>query len=193
MDQPALRQAHPACLHSPQISLLGEVNESMVERLLNGIAEAGNGSGDIAVELTTAGGDAELGRRIVLEIQSARERLRDRRFLFLGKTQVYSAGITIMSAFPCEDRYLTRDAVLLIHGRQLDTSFEISGPMRSSLPEVIALKEQIELGLKHEDENFRRLIEGCDIGIDEVREKALHGWYQQAREALDRGLVAGVI
>jgi ATP-dependent protease ClpP protease subunit len=192
MDQPA-RIAHPACLDAPQISLLGEVLEEMVEAFLTQLAEAEKGDGDIALQITTPGGDAELGRRMVLEVQHARRRLGSRRFLFLGKTQVYSAGVTLMSAFPCSDRYLTSDAVLLIHGRQLEETIEISGPMRASLAKVKALQEQIEVGLKHEEENFRRLIDDCDITMDELCRKAVHNWYLTADEAFERGLVAGII
>jgi ATP-dependent protease ClpP protease subunit len=183
----------PACLKKPQISLLGEVLEEMVETFLEQLAEAEKGGGDIALQITTPGGDAELGRRMVLEVQEARQRLGSRRFLFLGKTQVYSAGVTLMSAFPCGDRYLTKDTVLLIHGRQLEETVEISGPMRASLAKVKALEEQIAVGLKHDEENFRRLIKDCDISMEELCEKALHNWYLPAEEALRRGLITGVI
>jgi ATP-dependent protease ClpP protease subunit len=193
MDQPVKPASSPSCLDSPQISLLGEVNERSIEQFLSGMAEAEKGSGDIALEVTTAGGDADLARRLVLEIERSRERLGRRRLLFLGKTQVYSAGVTLMSAFPCHDRYLTRDTVLLIHGRQLETTVEISGPMRGSLPEVIALKERIDLGLRLEEENFGRLIRGCDISIEEICERAVHDWYVPAEEAHRRGLVAAII
>lgn len=183
----------PDCLQQPQVRLLGEVNEAMVEALLAGLAEAEKSEGDIAIEITTVGGDAELGRRMILEIELARTRLAARRLLFLGKTQVQSAGLTLMSAFPRQDRYLTRDTILLIHSRQLEATVEISGPMRTSLPEVMALKEQIELGLRLEEENFRRLILGSDISFDEISAKALDGWYLRADAALDRGLVGGLI
>jgi ATP-dependent protease ClpP protease subunit len=188
-----VRDPLPACLNNPQISLLGELLEEMVEAFLSQLAEAEKGDGDIAVQITTPGGDAELGRRLVLEVEAARRRLEPRRFLFLGKTQVYSAGVTLMSAFPCVDRYLTRDAVLLIHGRQMEETIEIDGPMRASLAKVEALRQQIEVGLKHEEENFRRLIRGCDITIEELCEKALHNWYLTADEAMKRGLVAGLV
>lgn len=183
----------PTCLKSPQISLLGEVLEQMVEAFFVQLAEAEKGDGDIALQITTPGGDAELGRRLVLEVQEARKRLGSRRFLFLGKTQVYSAGVTLMSAFPRPDRYLTRDTVLLIHGRQLEETIEITGPMRASLTKVQALQQQIEIGLKHEVESFRRLIEGSDVELDEVCSKAQHNWYVPAEEALQRRLVAGLI
>ncbi|MER8808161.1 hypothetical protein [Mesorhizobium australicum] len=38
-----------------------------------------------------------------------------------GKTNVYSDGITILAAFRKEARYLTRDIVLLVHERRLET------------------------------------------------------------------------
>lgn len=184
---------HPSCLDSPQVSLLGELFEPMVERFLEQLAEAEKGDGDIAVELTTPGGDAELARRLVLEVERARSRLGSRRLLLLGKTQLYSAGITLMSAFPVCDRYLTRDTVLLVHGRQLDERFEIQGPMRANLPRVKALLAQFEIGIRHEEENFRRLIEGSDVSFEQICQKAIHNWYFTAQEALDRKLVAGLV
>jgi len=192
MDQQA-QHTLPACLKQPQISLLGEMLEEMVEAFLSQLAEAEKGEGDIALQITTPGGDAELGRRLVLEVQEARKRLGPRRFLFLGKTQVYSAGVTLMSAFPCPDRYLTKDTVLLIHGRQLEETVEISGPMRSSLAKVEALRQRIKVGLKHDEENFRRLIDGSNVSFDEVCRKGVDNWYMPADEALERRLVAGLV
>lgn len=183
----------PSSLGSPQVSLLGELLEPMVERFLQQLAGAEKGSGDIAVELTTPGGDAELARRLVLEVEQARSRLGSRRLIFLGKTQVYSAGVTLMSAFPVSDRYLTRDTVLLVHGRQLDETVEIQGPMRANLPRVKALLAQFEIGIRHEEENFRRLVEGSDVSFEEICRKALHNWYIPAQEALDRKLIAGLV
>ena len=115
------------------------------------------------------------------------------RLLFLGKTAVYSAGATIMSGFPREDRWLSEDAILMIHCRKLDKTVEVSGPIRASLPQINALKAQIEIGIALEERNFRRLVEGSDVSLDEVFEKALHNWYLDAREALGRGLVAGIL
>ena len=98
-----------------------------------------------------------------------------------------------MSAFPREDRYLARDAVVMIHCRQLDQTVEISGPMRGSLPKIEALRHQIEMSLKLEEQNFRRLIQGSDISFEEVSERSLHNWYIPAEDALKRRLIAGVI
>jgi ATP-dependent protease ClpP protease subunit len=114
------------------------------------------------------------------------------RFLFLGKAVVYSAGITIMSAFPCRDRWLTDDTMLMIHGRKLDKTVEISGPIRASIPMIEALRAQMEVAVALEETGFRRLIDCCGVVLDELREKALHNWYLTAEEAVARGLVAGL-
>lgn len=191
-DTPAGGETLPACLHRPQVRLLGEVTAETVESFLGQLADAPRDDPVIAVETSTLGGDAELARRLVLEIGLARERL-GKRLVFLGKTAVYSAGVTLMSAFPRADRYLTRDAVLLIHGRQLEKTIEVSGPMRASLPKLRAACARVELGLRLEEETFRRLIEGSDIGLEELCAKALHNWYVPADEALERGLVAALV
>ncbi len=181
----------PEILARPQISLVGEIDKTSVERFLDGLRAAEQAGGDIALEVTTLGGDPEMARRIVLEVDLARER-HSGRLLLLGKTVVYSAGITIMSAFPCRDRWLTDDAQLMIHGRKLEKTLELSGPIRASLPMVEALRAQIETAIRLEDEGFRRLVDGCDISPEEVRAKALHNWYLTAQEAVQRGLVAGI-
>jgi ATP-dependent protease ClpP protease subunit len=187
-----LSQSYPRILDRPQISLIGDIDKLSVGRFLDQLNQAEKAGGDIALELTTLGGDPEMARRIVLEIDRARARLQDR-FLFLGKTAVYSAGATIMSAFPCRDRWLAADAMLMIHGRKLDRTVEISGPIRASIPMVEALLAQLKTGIAHEEENFRRLVDGCDISPEEVRQKALHNWYLDAAEAVARGLVAGIL
>lgn len=181
----------PATLSNPQISLIGQINEDRARDFLNQLAEAETKPGDIALELTTLGGDAEIARRIVLEIEAARDR-RGGRILFIGKTIVYSAGTTIMSAFPREDRYLSTDAMVMIHCRQLEKSIEISGPMRASLPKIEAVVAQVKTGIEVEKENFLRLIAGSDISLEELLDRALHNWYLTAAEAVRRGLVAGI-
>ncbi|MEA3012134.1 MAG: hypothetical protein QOD42_679 [Sphingomonadales bacterium] len=181
----------PEILARPQISLVGDIDKYSVERFLDQLGEAEKAGDNVVLELTTEGGDPEMARRIVFEIESARRRLRGR-FLFLGKAVVYSAGITIMSAFPCTDRWLARETMLMIHGRKLDKTVEISGPMRASVPMIDALRAQMETALALEEKGFRKLIEGCDIGLDELMEKALHNWYLTAEEAAGRGLVAGI-
>lgn len=179
--------------HTPQVALRGEVNDDSVSVLVNQLRSCEDGDGPVTVEMTTLGGDAEVARRMVLEIDLARQRLEPRPLLFLGKTTLYSAGVTVMAAFPRKDRFLTRDAMLLIHCRQLEKTVEISGPMRGSRAEVQALLHQIDSGIDLEVANFQRLIEGSEIPLDELLDKALYNWYLTADEALERGLVAGLV
>ena len=65
--------------------------------------------------------------------------------------------------------------------------------MRASLPKLRAACAQVELGIELEQDTFRRLIEGSDIALEEICDKALHNWYVPAEEALERGLVAGLV
>jgi ATP-dependent protease ClpP protease subunit len=185
-------ETYPQVLDRPQISLVGDIDKFSVERFLDQLRQAEKAGGDIALEVTTLGGDPEMARRIMLEIDRARARLPGR-LLFLGKTVVYSAGTTIMSAFPRADRWLSGDTMLMIHCRKLDKTVELAGPIRSSLPQIEALKAQIETGIALEERNFRRMIEGSDVTLDEIFERALYNWYLDAAEAEGRGLVGGIV
>ena len=190
-DEAAPTTAPPQVLANPQVSLVGDIDKFTVERFLDQLHSAEKADGDIAVEVTTLGGDPEMARRIVLETQYARKRVAGR-LLFLGKSVVYSAGITIMCGFEKEERWLAGDTMLMIHGRKLDKTVEISGPIRASLPQLQALQAQIETGIAFEDENFRRLIAGSDISFEEISKKSLSNWYLPAEEAVKRGLAAGI-
>lgn len=183
----------PSGLLDAQISLIGEVNDQMAGSLIDQLREVDPGEDPVTFEVTTLGGDPEMARRMILEVDLARERLKPRRLVFLGKTTVYSAGVTFMAAFPREDRYLTADATLLIHVRQLEKTVQLSGPMRASLPRLRALCHEVETGKQLEEANFKRLIEGSRVSMDELLEKALYNWYVPAEEAVELGLVAGIV
>ena len=176
---------------TPQVRLLGTVSEAMLNVFQDQLAAAEPG-GPIAVEITSMGGDADIGRRLALEVGLARERL-NRRLVFIGKTAVYSAATTVMGGFPREDRYLTRDAVLLIHCRQLQRSLELSGPLGASRVRLNQILGEIEAGVQLQQEGYAALVEGSRVSIDEITAEAEAGWYVRAEEALARGLVAGLI
>jgi hypothetical protein len=175
-----------------RISLIGDIDAATVEKFVDELGDAKKVEGDVVLELTTYGGDAEMARRLVLGIEIVREQLKGK-FYFLGKTTVYSAGITIMSAFPCCDRYLTADAMLLIHGRQLTKTVHVEGPIRSSRPYVAALLHQLDTGIELEDKGFQKLVDGSDLTLEEVLTKGSHNWYLPATEALRRRLVAALV
>jgi ATP-dependent protease ClpP protease subunit len=182
----------PEAVFAPQVRLLGRVDETLLQSFQDQLGQVAKGQEPIAVELMTFGGDAEIGRRIALEVQLARRRL-GRRIVFIGKTVVYSAGVTVMAGFSREDRFLSRDAVLLIHCRQLELTIPLSGPLRANALRVQEVLSQIEIGLRIEQDGFSALIDGSDVSLEEVNERAASSWYLPAREALERKLIAGVI
>lgn len=177
---------------TPTVSLHGAVDDGMLAVWLDGLARARTGSGPLVLELSTTGGDAEVGRRIAEDVRLFREQT-GRRALFLGRTTVYSAGVTVMAGFPRADRWLGRDAVLMIHGRKMQKELNIDGPLRGERARVEALLAEIDEGLRIEREGFERLIEGSEVGLEELERQTVGDWYLTAEQALARGLVAGLI
>ncbi|MGA0605352.1 peptidase S14 [Phenylobacterium sp. VNQ135] len=182
----------PAELATPQVRLTGEVGDEMLRTFLDGVAAVEAGEGPLVLELTTTGGDADVGRRIATDVRLFRERT-GRRTIFLGKAVVYSAGVTIMSSFPRADRWLSRGTALLIHCRQLNKTVTFEGPLKGARMKVEALLGEIDTGLDLEEQDFEALIEGSDVRMAELLERAQVNWYVHSDEALSRGLVAGLI
>jgi ATP-dependent Clp protease protease subunit len=44
-----------------------------------------------------------------------------------------------------------------------------------------------------EDEGFAELIVGSAVSLDDIRRKSYGGWYLSAVQALELGLVAGLV
>lgn len=178
-------------LLTPDICLYGSVDDQMFHQFQRELRAAPVDQ-PLVVEMMTFGGDADVARRIALEVRLAEQHL-GRVFYFLGKTVVYSAGVTIMAAFPRANRFLTRDTVLLIHGRRWDKEFRLTGPLSASIQIARETLAQLEIGLQLEKEGFADLIAGSDITEEEIGRLAETNWYLTAAEALSRRLVAGVI
>lgn len=191
MDDASITRA-PAELAAPQVRLNGPVDEAMLRAFLDALDAARDGEGPLVLELTTTGGDADVGRRIATDLRLFREGT-GRRTLFLGKAVVYSAGVTILSAFPRADRWLARGTMLLVHCRQLTRTLELGGPLQAERVKVEALLEEIDAGLTVELKDFEDLVAGSAVPIAELLERAQSGWYVRPDEALQRGLVAGLV
>lgn len=179
-------------LMAPNVQLYGPIGDGSVRDVLGQIQAVLKGEEPIVFEMTTEGGDAEGGRRIALEIRLARA-WHGRDTIFLGKTVVMSAGVTIMAAFPRLDRYITDDTVLLIHERRIQKSLEINGPMRADLQIVREMVAQLESAQATEREGFAELAEGSAITADELNRRATTNCYLTAAEAFELGLVAAVV
>ncbi len=177
---------------SPDIRLFGTVNESMLSEFFRQQAEVAQGKSSIVMELSTSGGDADVGRRIAQEVKmfigSGRE------LFFLGKTYVFSAGITILSAFPQTHRFLTPDCELLIHERKMKKDLHLEGALRGCLSAVNDVLAEIESGQRLERDGFQELVQGSTLSVDDILGKVYNkDWYLTAKEALDIGLIAGVV
>ena len=182
----------PDALFTPQVRLAGEVNDDMFAGFQEAFREACQGPDPVVVELTTVGGDADVGRRIAADVRLFRQHS-GRNPLLFGKTVVYSAGATILSGFRREDRWLDRECVLMIHGRKLAKTMDFSRALDAERDVVEALLSEIDIGLKVQGWGFEALIEGSDVTLDELKERARQNWYLDADDALKRRLVAGVV
>ena len=176
----------------PDIRLYGEIDDEMYEDFYKQLKEAENKDGPIILCLTTPGGEADAVRRMALEIRLSHEK-KGKEIYFLGKTLVYSAGIVLMSAFPKQYRFLTDDAVLLIHERRLKKEVKFDGPMRNNIETAEELLAQFKNAQMIEKRDYAALSKGSHMSADEVIEKAMSNWYVTAQEALDIGFIAGIV
>lgn len=182
-----------ALLKRPQIRLSGPVNDAMLHKFLDEFDRALETGGPIVLELTTSGGEADVGRRIAEDIRIQTER-GGVEMLFLGKTAIFSAGVTIMSAFPCERRFLSKDGYLLIHERRLQKDVHLNGALRSVEGVIRDLLAEINSGQRLERDGFEDLVRGSKLDIEELYQHVLkENWYLSAAEALKLKLVAGIL
>lgn len=181
-----------ALFERPPIRLSGPVDHDMLQSFISQSDAALKAGGPIVLELTTSGGEADLGRRIAEDIRLSREQ--GKQWLFLGKTAVFSAGVTIMSGFPCGCRYLSKDAQLLIHERRLKKELKLDGALRSVEGVIRDVLAEVQNGQLLEREGFEALVDGSDLDIDALYEHVLReNWYLSAADALRHRLVAGIV
>lgn len=176
----------------PHIRLFGHVDGGMLSEFFRQQQQAPRDA-PVVFELSTLGGDPDIGRRMAQEIRLWREH-RQVDVYFLGKTFVYSAGVTIMSAFPVNRRFITEDTVLLVHERKITKTVELKGALRACRALVEDVLAQLESGQRVEDRDFVRLVQGSRMTHAELRDRVLtRDWYVPAAEALELGLVANII
>lgn len=189
-DQPNNAVSYPL-LARPHIQLYGTVDEVMYAGFKDQLAAA-PADGPLVVSITTLGGDPEMARAMGDSIRLLRD-YTGRDTLFLGKVAVYSAGATLMSAFPVEHRFLTRGTRLMLHERQMSGSIDLSGPL-TNLPVVLKAKlHEIEQSVLIQEEGFRAIVNGSKVTFETLQERARSNWYIDAEEARDLGLVLDVI
>ena len=179
-------------LFEPNVRLYGPIEHETVRDFLQQLQKVRGTDNPLVLELSTEGGDADAARRIALEVRLCRKWY-NRPAYFVGKTVVMSAGITIMAAFPRECRFLTDDAVLLIHERRITKTVELKGPIRSNIQIVSELLAQFETAEKLERDGFAELAHESAISADELYTRATKNFYLTAQEALKLRLIAEII
>jgi ATP-dependent protease ClpP protease subunit len=177
---------------APAVLLAGTVDYEMYERFRGQLTTA-PASGLIVIELSTLGGDPEVARMMGEDVRFHSDINPERRFVFLGKAAIYSAGATFMSFFARPNRYLTRGTRLMIHERKLDKKLAVNGPLTTCVASVRALLHEIEHSILIQNEGFENLIRDSAVTMQTVLERAPSNWYLEAGEALALGLVEGVI
>nr|WP_291549819.1 ATP-dependent Clp protease proteolytic subunit [Bosea sp. (in: a-proteobacteria)] len=182
----------PEAFSGPAILLAGTVDYGMYaffrERLAAAPAE-----GLVVVEISTLGGDPEVARMMGEDIRFHSDLDTRRRFVFLGKAAVYSAGATFMSFFARENRYLTRGTRLMIHERKLQAQVTLDGPLKTCIANLKAKLNEVEHSIAIENEGFENLVRGSRVPMDEVLKRAPENWYIEAQEAKSLGLIEDVI
>ena len=182
----------PPMFSNPAIRLSGAVDYAMYNNFRAQLASA-PGEGLVAVELSTLGGDPEVARMMGEDIRFHSEIDPRRRFVFLGKAAIYSAGTTFMSFFARENRYLSRGTRLMIHERKMSKTLSIDGPLTTCIATLQATLNEIRESIAIQNEGFANLIAGSRVTMEEVLRRAPSNWYIEAREAAELGLVEAVI
>jgi hypothetical protein len=192
MDDHSLVTRPPKVFASPQVLLSGTMDDAMYGSFREQLARASNDD-LLAIQLTTLGGDPEVARMMGEDIRFRRRAAPSCRHLFVGKTAVYSAGVTFMSFFPVEDRFLSAQCRLLIHERLLEKTLELSGPISACIATAKAVVNEIENAITIQNEGFQDLVRGSQVSFEEVRDRAPENWYVNADQARSLGLVAQVV
>jgi hypothetical protein len=177
---------------SPPIALSGVVDYEMYKKFREQFDKALDRE-LVVIELSTLGGDPEVARMMGEDVRFASEMEPARRFVFLGKAAIYSAGTTFMSFFIRENRYLTRGTRLMIHERKLSKKLVIDGPLTTCLATVQATLNEIECSIAIQNEGFQNLVVGSSVTLEEVLSRAPSNWYLEAEEARNLGLIEAVV
>jgi len=177
---------------NPAILLAGNVDNVMYayfrDRLMSAPQE-----GIVVIELSTLGGDPEVARMMGEDIRFHSEQEPNRRFVFLGKAALYSAGATFMSFFARSNRYLTRGTRLMIHERKLQANVILDGPLTACVANLKAKLNEVEHSIEIQNEGFQNLIQGSSVTMEQVLRLAPENWYIEANEAQHLGLIERVI
>lgn len=177
---------------APAIMLQGPVDYAMYQSFRSQLINAPL-HGLVTIELSTLGGDPEVARMMGEDVRFHSEMEPDRRFVFLGKAAIYSAGTTFMSFFARENRFLTRGTRLMVHERLLTKTIQVAGPLTTCIATLKATLNEIEASITIQNEGFENLVRGSSVTLEDVIRRAPENWYIEAAEAQSLGLIERVL
>jgi ATP-dependent protease ClpP protease subunit len=177
---------------SPAVLLSGSVDYEMYKQFRAQL-DAAHDRQLVVVEISTLGGDPEVARMMGEDIRFHSEIYPERHFVFLGKAAIYSAGVTFMSFFARDNRYVARGSRLMIHERKLSKTVTFDGPLTACLASVEATLNEIKCSIAIQNEGFENLVSGSQITMEELLKKAPSNWYLEAQEAQALGLIRAVL
>lgn len=192
MDAGAGAPDIPRLLFEPNARINGPIEQPTLPAFLESLGNVRRSGGALRLELNTQGGNADIARRIAGEIRYFL-RGQGRTGHVIGKSCVYSAGVTILAAFPRQARFLTDDAVLLIHERHLTQSIDLMGPIESCLQIVREQLSLLETAKDLEMEGFREFVRESDMSVGDLLEAIRRNCYMRADVAARHRLVERVI
>ena len=182
----------PVQFRGPAILLSGTVDDVMYKNFRDQLDRAPP-EGLIVVEMSTLGGDPEVARMMGEDIRFHSDHDPQRRFVFLGKAAIYSAGTTFMSFFARPNRYLTRGTRLMIHERLMSSTLQLNGPLTTCIAPVQAMLNQLVTSIEMQNEGFENLVRGSNVTMEELLRRAPSNWYVEANEAVELGLIEAVL
>ncbi len=147
----------------------------------------------IVIELSTSGVIPRWRVMMGEDVRYHSEMSPEKRYVFLGKAAIYSAGTTFMSFFARTNRYLTRGTRLMIHERKMNKQLHVQGPLTTCVAAVKATLNEIETSISIQNEGFANLILGSSVTMEQVLERAPDNWYLEAQEAKSLGLIEAVV
>jgi ATP-dependent protease ClpP protease subunit len=182
----------PFAFKAPTVLLSGAVDYAMYKDFRQQF-ETAHEQDLIVIELSTLGGDPEVARMMGEDVRYHSEMSPEKRYVFLGKAAIYSAGTTFMSFFARTNRYLTRGTRLMIHERKMNKQLHVQGPLTTCVAAVKATLNEIETSIAIQNEGFANLILGSSVTMEQVLERAPANWYLEAQEAKSLGLIEAVV
>ena len=178
----------------PSITLAGKVEPPLVAELDKQIKAMMEKKPEKAlVILTTTGGMTGYSIGIYERLRLLQQVVD---LTLVGIGIVNSAGVTISMAFPKEKRWLTSESSMMFHQSQVDIApSHASTTINLTARELLWAESTSQLA--HQRHNlewiFDRIAKGTGQKKKTIRKMAAAGTYFNAREALDFGLIGGIL